>query len=198
MSIASAVPSYRRRAAGVSLVELLVAVAVLAIVVLAGVPSLRDFFERNRLVGAAEAVYTQARLARAEALRQGHPVTLTLLPGKSWCAGHRAEKLAAGPGSPPEPCDCRRQDALDPEACVMEADSDRLLRTVTQAPFPAVSMGEGVPGLVRFHGVRGTASPGAAIALTSESGTALRVDILPSGTVRLCAPGTPFRGYPAC
>lgn len=181
-----------------SLVEFLVALGVLAIAVLAGVPSLRDFFDRNRLVGAAEAVYAQARLARAEALHQGSAVTLTLLPGNSWCAGHRTEKLTAGPGSAPEPCDCRRLDALDPDACTVESDGDRLLRTTNQAAFPDVSMGESVPGLVRFNGVRGTASPGAAIALSTARGAALRVEVLPGGSVRLCAPGTPFRGYPPC
>ena len=198
MSLVPAVPAYRRRVAGLSLVEFLVAIAVLAIVVAAGVPSLRNFFERNRLVGAAEAVYAQARLARAEALRQGSAVTLTLLPGKSWCTGHRTEKLRAGPGSAPEPCDCRRLDALDPDACTVESDGDRLLRITTQAAFPDVSMGESVPAMVRFNGVRGTASPGTSIALQSESGAALRVNIALSGNVHLCAPGAPFRGYPAC
>lgn len=183
---------------GLSLVEFLVALTVLAIVVLAGAPSLRGFLERNRLVSAGEAVYTQARQARAEALSYATPVTLSLLPGKAWCAGHRAEKLAAGPGSPPEPCDCRRQDSLDPDACMVEAQGDRLLRAVTQSAFPDIAMAEGVPAIVRFHGVRGTASPGAAIALVSASGLTLRVEVAPTGNVRLCAPGAPMRGYPAC
>lgn len=190
--------SGRRRARGLSLIEFLVAIALLAVTLAFGAPSLQGFFERNRLVGAAEAVYAEARLARPEALRRSGNVILTLVPGAAWCAGHSAERPTAGPGSAPAPCDCRLTDPLDPDACAVSADGDALLRAVDGALFPAIQMASDVPAMIRFTGVRGTATPDASIALTAGSGEALRVDISRTGNVRLCAPGTPFRGYPAC
>lgn len=69
---------------GITLVELMVTIAVLAIVLGMAVPSLMDYFDRARVKGAAEAVYADLRLAQAESVKQNLRVDVTLSTGANW------------------------------------------------------------------------------------------------------------------
>ena len=65
-----------RLARGVTLIELMVALAVLAILLGLGVPYLREFFITNRLAAATNELITGLNLARSEAIRRGVQVTM--------------------------------------------------------------------------------------------------------------------------
>jgi type IV fimbrial biogenesis protein FimT len=67
----------RRRAAGFTLVELLVVVAVLAIIALVAGPSLNDLIRLQRLKGVTAQLTTDLQLARTEAAARNQPVRLT-------------------------------------------------------------------------------------------------------------------------
>lgn len=87
------------RQAGVTLVELAVAIAVLAIIMTMAVPSFRDFRERQAIKGAAEAIVSTIGLAKAEAIKRDRFVRLQFTQwGEGVCAG-ATEDLAGG-------CDC--------------------------------------------------------------------------------------------
>lgn len=81
---------------GVTLVELLVTVAVAAVVLTLGVPSMRDFVQSNRMTTLTNDMATAIHLARTEAIRRGVPVEVcarsnssddSLLCGDSWNNG---------------------------------------------------------------------------------------------------------------
>ena len=64
-----------RRLAGFTLVELMVTLAVLAIIAGIAVPAFNDFVDRNRVTGAANEAVGLIQLVRLEAMRRNRQVT---------------------------------------------------------------------------------------------------------------------------
>ena len=67
---------------GVTLIELLVTLSVIAIIVAVGVPALRDFFAMNRMSAAVNDLVTSLHLARSEAIKRDAPTVLC--PSADW------------------------------------------------------------------------------------------------------------------
>ncbi len=65
-----------RSSQGVTLIELMVVLAIAAIMLTVAVPSLRESFTRNRLTNQANTFMAALNLARTEAIRRGQSVTL--------------------------------------------------------------------------------------------------------------------------
>lgn len=63
-------------AAGVTLIELLVAISILAILLTIGVPSFRDFFVENRVKAVTTDFLSSLNLARSEAIKRGGRVVV--------------------------------------------------------------------------------------------------------------------------
>ena len=74
------------RARGFSVVELVVTLAVAAIVLASAVPSLGTMVRNNRLASASNELVTALQLARAEATRRGRPVSLCSSDDGATCA----------------------------------------------------------------------------------------------------------------
>src|SRR5687768_3482294 len=92
---------------GFTLVELMVTVAVMAILMTAAVPSFVDFFERNRVRGAADGVISVVSDARAEAVKNALDVNISMGGGgTAWCVGGNAALPPAGgnPAGAADPC----------------------------------------------------------------------------------------------
>ncbi|NRP35596.1 Fimbrial protein precursor [Marinobacterium sp. xm-d-579] len=53
---------------GVTMVEVMVTVAIIGIIAAVAIPSYQDYIARERLLGAAQAIYSQAILARRQAV----------------------------------------------------------------------------------------------------------------------------------
>jgi len=68
--------SFERRMCGFTLVELMVTLAVAAIVLTVGVPSFQTLIKNNRLTTAANALVASLNLARSEAIKRGVRVTV--------------------------------------------------------------------------------------------------------------------------
>lgn len=79
--------SGRRLAGGFSLLELMITVAVLAIVLAAGVPSFQSMVQRNRVVAAANELVAAMQIARAEAVRRNRRVALCPSTNDNGCSG---------------------------------------------------------------------------------------------------------------
>lgn len=90
----------RNNCRGVTIAEVLVAVAVVAVLLALAAPNVRDAYENRQLRTAAESILAGLRAARGEALAQNQPVDL-LVQGAGW-------RVCKVPDPPP---------AWDPAAC---------------------------------------------------------------------------------
>lgn len=72
---------------GFTLIELMVAIAVLAIILVLAVPGFRQLMESQRLRAAVFDMVTDLTLARSEALKRGKDVTLKPITVGSWTNG---------------------------------------------------------------------------------------------------------------
>lgn len=96
-----------RRESGFSIVELVVTLAVAAILLAIATPSLGAFFRTNRLAASTNDVVLSLQLARAEAARRGRAVSLcrssdgsTCTAGAAWAGGWIVFQDANAAGTP--------------------------------------------------------------------------------------------------
>lgn len=83
----------RRRPTGFTLVELMITVAVLAVVLAIAVPSFRDMINRNRLVSTANEISGALNLARMEAIRRNRRVELCPSTDGATCSGNNWSRM---------------------------------------------------------------------------------------------------------
>lgn len=158
------------RAAGFTLVELAVAMAMLATLATLAYPSLAEWLAKRRVVAAAETLagdLGDARLLAAQKARTVH-VNFSSADAPCWA-------LATSDG-----CDCRV-----PQACRLKARRLGEFRGVSltgpaSAQFSADGLGEG------------------AAELRSARGHLLRVQVSRLGRANICAPVGGEARYPAC
>lgn len=89
----------RKRQQGFTLVELLIAVAIAAIVLSMGVPSFRDALMNSRLTSQANAFVAAINLARSEAIKRSRNVTLECNTGTDWTSGWKVWVDSNGNGT---------------------------------------------------------------------------------------------------
>jgi type IV fimbrial biogenesis protein FimT len=84
-------------ARGFTLLELMAAIAVLAVLLAIGVPSFTDMLRNNRVTTSTNNVVTAISMARSEALKRGMPVTLcSANDAGTACRGDAATDWSAG------------------------------------------------------------------------------------------------------
>lgn len=76
------------RAAGFTLMELLIAIAMLAILTTLAVPAFTQFIQNNRLSAQANEMVAAMQFARSEALRRGRPVQVCSSSDGAACNGN--------------------------------------------------------------------------------------------------------------
>lgn len=179
----------RRASAGLTLVELLAGLAILAIVTVFAVPSFDDMRVRERVKGAANNLFTDLQFARSEAVQRNARITVSFTSGAAWCYGiHQGN----------DACDCDTANSCS-------------IKTVTAADFPGISMSQAQfdssAGTLDWYAIdprRGQSVDAGGNAVTGNvvfagSGSrSLRGDVNAVGRVRLCSPSGSIQGYPAC
>jgi type IV fimbrial biogenesis protein FimT len=178
----SAGPNMKHRARGLTLMELMVTVAILAILVALAVPSFNAFLAKGRLSGAAEALAQDLQLARSEALRRNDAVTISFSSGTAWCYGSVVSATACN--CTQTSCTLRRVDNSDYAGVTMSA----VTFNSSAATFTA-RQGLANAGAVEFnHPHAGT--------LRVSLGTTGQSD--PAGQVRICSTSGGLGHHPAC
>lgn len=69
------------RPQGFTIIELMVTIAVLAILAAMAIPSFTDMMERQRLINATEAVYSDLQNARSEAVKRSQQIVVSIQDG---------------------------------------------------------------------------------------------------------------------
>lgn len=168
--------------AGFTLVELMVTVAVVAILLTIGIPAFQSTLDKRRLVGAAEQLQADLQYARSEAIKRNVRVYVSFTTGTDWCYG-----IATIPA-----CNCGIANS-----CQLQADG--VDKVVSASGFRGVSLTETFDGVdTDFEPRRGTADNGTA-SLTSSIGQA-NVVVSQLGRVKICSPSgsANIKDYPTC
>lgn len=186
---------------GFTLIELMVTVAVLAILMAIAAPAFNDFFQRYRLRGAADDVTSLLANARAEAVARNRHVAIVFSgSGAAWCVGATAGNAPATAGQ----ATALNGAAVTTPTCTCSNDcriGDRVMER-QGASYSGVSMGA-APSSFTFNPLNGSIPTGTApaVTFTSPNGTySLALRVSPLGRGRLCVPnGSPtMAGFQSC
>jgi type IV fimbrial biogenesis protein FimT len=157
---------------GLTLLELVIALAVLAVLATLALPSFGALTARTRLKGAAEMLAGDVSEARFEAARRGQPLSIDLATGSAdWCWA-----VTVTPG-----CACGQA-----QSCQLKA--------VHGHDHPGVEVLQAGSTQVQANGQARAAST----LFQSAHGERLRVDVSPLGRASICAPAGRIAGYPDC
>jgi type IV fimbrial biogenesis protein FimT len=166
-------PRHGTATRGLTLIELMVVIAITAILASLAVPSFGRQMARSHLKSAAERMAADMAEARFESVRRGMPMTLHFEPGSQWCYTVSAsERCTCGA---PHHCAVRHVKGSDHKGVSLEAPFD-----------------------LRFDPAQGAASVAAAARLRSADGETLRVEMTRLGRAKICAPDASTMNYPRC
>jgi len=174
-----------RPAAGLTLVELLCALAILAVLMGGALPSLFQLRATQTLRAAADLLETDLQYARSLALAEGQPVRLSL---QAMDDGGSCYLIHTGPA---QSCRCRPAG----QAAQCEPGS-RLLRVVELDRSTGLRLAPVDRSLV-FDSHKGTVTPTATLRLSDAEGRAIHQIVNIMGRVRSCSP-TALAGMKAC
>jgi len=180
-------PVHLRKPSGYSLLELLITLAVLAVIITAGVPAFLNMLENSRATSAAQETYALLQYARSDALRSGETRYVVWQQNDpQWC-------VAVATTSD---CDCLTA------SCAIDGVERRLDSedfgqvTLLSAAFVGGSYTgfDGLRGLA--EGNAGTVTYG--LNAAQEAVDQSRVVVSTLGRVRMCQTGAVNGGLAAC
>jgi type IV fimbrial biogenesis protein FimT len=164
-----------RHARGITLIECVIALGILAMLMTIALPSFGDAMARVRLRTAAEDLALGLGNARLESVRAGAgKVHVTVAPGASWCWSVGS---VAG------------VDCVNPPA-------GSTVHVVRADDYPGITMTSGISA--SFDGRDTLAAAGFAAEFVNTNGVALRVNVTPLGRASICAPEGRSLDYPRC
>lgn len=169
--------------AGVSLIESLIVIAILAILASVAVPYFQNAVNSNRLKSAAESVYSQIQFARSESIKQDRNLFVTIQGSgtTAWCIGI----------SNTTDCNCSTANS-----CVFGPTGSQIERNIRGSDFTAITVAT-TKAEIEFDSRRGAANGGGStITITGSSGLNTSVITSTLGRVRIC--GGNVGGYPSC
>jgi type IV fimbrial biogenesis protein FimT len=164
--------SNAQSASGLTLLELMICVAVLAVLGMLALPSLGTQMERQRLRSAAQTLAGDITEARFLAAQRGQAVYVQTQDAPPWCW---SISMSSG-------CDCS-----DAQAC--------RIHTVPAASHPGIRL---VSGMALQLEPTGGVAAAASTTFESPHGDRLRVDVTVQGRPRICALSGSWPQLPAC
>lgn len=173
--------SPRERYAGFTLIELMIGVAILAVLVTVGLPSFRQLLRNYEVRVAAESVSNGLQRARAEAVARNARVQFVLGTGTAWTVDYVTKPVVTDP-----PLDSRAH----------EDGSPNTTRTVLPSTATTVTFNQ----LGQIVNPNPDASaPLTQVDLTAAGGNqSLRIIIGAGGNARVCDPSLPSSNARTC
>ena len=170
---------------GFTVIELLVAVAVTAVIMALALPSYRSVLEKRQVTSTAEQLSAFLSSAKVLAVEHNQFVAVKYQStGGSWCFGMRADD------TPAATCDCAETDVTAANACAV----DNALRVLQASDlnYPQVLSNAtiGDDGTLVFDPIRGLtrdAEVATLELLSDDSRYALNVEISVTGRVKICS-----------
>jgi prepilin-type N-terminal cleavage/methylation domain-containing protein len=186
---------------GVTLIELMIAVALMAIILAVGVPNFRAQIEKRQLIGLAEQISAHITLTRSQAITRSAPTYIKFAAGNNWGYGF----------STTSDCDVNATAVTIANACIMviedgDADidpgdgsvdaGDLVLNRHDVSEHTGTSLAianfSDANSQIWFDPVRGISDSGE-ITVSSVAGNfQLKIKVGLLGDVRICAPGGNF------
>ena len=199
-----------RRASGLTVIELMVAVAVVAVLAALAAPSLREFLARQRVAAVNAELVTDLKFARSEAVARNREVYVSF-------------RTAPRAGSPPMTCytihtlgvvgscDCRKAPgtACSNVAEVFEIKTVQVLSTTNVSLAPPASPGNRIgftatQGFAFWSGHMPTDADYSTdwqdfqVGVESSISGALRTAVGITGKSQVCSPDGSIAGVPRC
>lgn len=175
---------------GFTLLELMVTIAVLAILLAFGVPSMSNAIEKRNTIAAAEQIYSELQLARSEAIARSVPVYMNITGGANWAVGV-SNDIACDPSD-------------NAPACVLPdtTGNNPITHRFTLNDHPDVSIAT-TQGQITFQSQRGIATSATIdVTSTGDTGYVMSVVVGLLGQVSMCSsdadPSRYVLGYDAC
>lgn len=177
-------PTNPRHQRGLTLLEIMAALAVLAVALGAALPNAKQALDRRHLEGASAQLATDLRHARglAVTLRTSLHFAVVATASDSCYVLHTG---SAGD------CTCRSDGSAQ---CQSTAEAVRVVGFDASQPVRLASRSTSMA----FDPDRGTVTPTGTLRLQLNNGPALHQIVNVSGRVRACSPGGAMTGYPAC
>lgn len=179
---------------GLTLVELLTVMVVLAILATVAAPSFRGMMIRQRVQGVHDQMLTDLQLARSEqAARAGASTQVAVtFGGNAQISCYTVHTVSAGVA-----CDC----TLAPGSACVPAGVVQEIKTVQVARAQGVSLSASSPSgsAVTFAPPQGTVTPtDLQITVQGDVSGQLRTRLSPVGSPSVCSPDGSMRGVPTC
>jgi type IV fimbrial biogenesis protein FimT len=167
---------------GFTLPEMVITVAVLAILAAIAAPSFQETIQKRRVIGAAEELAANLEYARTEAIKGNQNVGVYFTSGDNWCYGISTNAA----------CDCNNAAASCTVNTVQKVFTSQGFRGVTIVDPLSFAGGGTITGFEPRRGFTerpvGTVANGT-VRFSSTSGQ-VHVVLSREGRVRLCSPSS--------
>jgi len=180
---------------GFTVIELMITIAVIAIVTSLALPSYRAIIEKRQVTSGAEQVMAFLSSAQVEAVKRNQFVAVNYQEnGGEWCFGLTADDDADAS------CDCTDG------SCTLDGQLRVLNSTMLKRPEVLSAATVGDDDTLVFDPVRGltVGADSAEVELISPDGAswALNIQVMPTGRVKICSDSTradhDVPGYEEC